>query len=111
MSNSRTVVVTGPLAVHAAEVDRRLSELGYSRATRKEVQFAAAALSDWLQEIGVAPAKLTDGLIAQFCDDCVERKIGCPARGAGRLMMMLRTAGVVPLAVSTHAATKRDVLV
>lgn len=74
MINSRMAVVAGPLTAHAAEVDRRLAELGYSRATRKEVQLAAAALSEWLQEIGVTPAKLTDGLVDQFCDDCVEMK-------------------------------------
>ena len=111
MINSRMAVVAGPLTAHAAEVDRRLAELGYSRATRKEVQLAAVALSEWLQEIGVTPVKLTDGLVDQFRDDCVERGIGCPRRGVDRLMAMLRTAGVVPAVVSAHAATKRDVLV
>jgi site-specific recombinase XerD len=111
MSNSRTTVVMGPLAAHAAEVDKRLAELGYSRATRKEVQLAAAALSEWLQEIGLAPAKLTDELVARLCEDCSARKITCPSRGAERLVTMLRAAGVVPPAVSAHAVTKRDVLV
>lgn len=111
MGYSRTTVVTGPLAADAAEVERRLAELGYSRASRKEVQLAAAALSEWLQEIGVAPAKLTDELVARFCEDCADRKIACPPRGVERLVATLRTAGIVPAPISAHAATKRDVLV
>jgi site-specific recombinase XerD len=64
-----------------------------------------------LQEIGVAPVKLTDDLVARFYEDCVERKIACAPRGVDRLVMMLRTVGVVRAAVSTRAETKRDVLV
>lgn len=111
MSNSRTTVVMGPLAVQAAQVDQRLAELGYSRVTRKDVQLAAAALSEWLGEIGVAPARLTDELVAQFREDCAQRKITCPRHGVERLVTMLRAAGVVPAAVPASAVTKGDVLV
>jgi integrase/recombinase XerD len=111
MSNSRTAVVIGPLAVHAVVFDERLAALGYSRTTRKELQHVAAALSEWLQEIGVPLAKLTDGLVAWFCEDCVTRKVPCPRPGITRLITMLRTAGVMSANRAVHAATKRELLV
>jgi integrase/recombinase XerD len=111
MSNSGTAVVIGPLAAHAVVFDERLAVLGYSRATRKELQVAAVALSKWLQEIGLPPAKLTDDLVARFCEDCVTRKVACPRPGITRLVTMLRSAGVMSATGATHAATKREWLV
>ena len=111
MSNSRTAVVIGPLAAHAVVFDERLAALGYSRSTRKQVQLSAAALSEWLREIGVPAAKLTDALVARFCADCVTRNVACPRSGITRLVAMLRTAGVMSANSATHAATRRELLV
>lgn len=110
MIESRTVLVTGPLAACAAEVDDRLAAMGYAQSTRSAVQVAAAALSTSLQEIGVSPAKLTDELIAQFKTDCLARHVSCPRPGLARLVRMLRSAGVVP-AQPAVAVSKRDLLV
>lgn len=111
MSNSRTAVVIGPLAAHAVMFDEQLAALGYARTTRKELQLAAAALSGWLQEIGVPPTKLTDDLVVRFCEDCVSREVVCPRPGITRLVTMLRAAGVMRAKGAVHAATKRELLV
>jgi hypothetical protein len=52
---SRTAVMTGPPAACAVEIDERLAALGYARSTRKEVEVAAAALSEWLHEVRARP--------------------------------------------------------
>jgi site-specific recombinase XerD len=111
MSTSKMVVVTGPLAVLGVEFDERLAELGYARPTRIEVRVAAAALSGWLQEVGLSAAKLTDEVIVQFREDVVARGIACPRLGLGRLVMMLRSAGALPADTAAPAVTKRELLV
>ena len=75
MSGSRTVVVIGPLAAHAAEFDVRLAALGYARSARTDVQVAAAELSGWLAGSGLPNGRLSDDLIAQF-----RGELPCPRR-------------------------------
>jgi integrase/recombinase XerD len=111
MSTSRTVVVTGPLALFAVEFDERLAELGYALSTRTEVRVAAAALSGWLQEVGLSAGKLTDELVTQFREDTVARGIACPRPGFERLVMMLRSAGALPADTVPRKVTKRELLV
>jgi hypothetical protein len=72
------------------------------------LQLAAAALSEWLREIGVAPAKRTDDLVTRFREDYVTRKVGCPHPGITRLVTMLRTAGVMSAKGVVQDATKRE---
>jgi len=111
MSTSKMVVVSGSLAVLAVEFDERLAELGYARSTRIEMRVAAAALSGWLQEVGLSAAKLTDEVIVQFREDVVGRGIACPRLGLDRLVMMLRSAGVLPAVTAAPVVTKRELLV
>lgn len=111
MTRSGTTVVAGPLAAYALEFDERLAAVGYARSTRAQLRSAAAALSGWLQEAGVSPARLTDELIDQFCRECAARKIVCPRPAVDRLVTMLRSAGVLALESAVPAATKRDLLV
>jgi hypothetical protein len=111
MSGSRTVVVTGPLAAHAAEFDARLAALGYARSTRADVQVAAAELSRWLAGSGRPDGRLSDDLIAQFRGDCRTRGVACPALGLTRLVTMLRSAGVLIVVPAAHPLTARDLLV
>ena len=42
MSNSKTVVVAGPLAAYAVDIDGQLAALGYALSTRRQVQASAA---------------------------------------------------------------------
>jgi len=86
MSGSRTVVVIGPLAAHAAEFDVRLAALGYARSARTDVQVAAAELSGWLAGSGLPNGRLSDDLIAQFRGDCRARGVACPALGLTHLV-------------------------
>jgi integrase/recombinase XerD len=111
MSGSRTVVVTGPLAAHAAEFDVRLAALGYARSTRTDVQVAAAELSRWLAGSGRPDGRLSDDLIAQFRGDCRARGVARPALGLTRLVTMLRSAGVLIVVRAAHPLTARDLLV
>ena len=111
MSNSKTVVVAGPLAAYAVEIDEQLTALGYAQSTRLQVQVTAAALSRWLQDIGLSPAKLTDVVVEQFRDDCVAHAIACPRPAVRRLVMMLRSAGVLGDGRPVQPATKRELMV
>lgn len=111
MTRSGTAVVTGSLAARAVEFDERLAAVGYARSTRRQVQAAAVALSAWLREVGVSPARLTDELIERFCQECAGRKIVCPRPGVNRLVRMMRLAGVLPVDSALPAASKRDLLV
>jgi len=111
MSGSRTVVVTGPLAVHAVEFDARLAALGYAWSTRTDVQVAAAELSRWLAGSGLPDGGLSDDLIARFRGDCRARGVACPALGLARLVAMLRSAGVLIAVPAAPPLTARDLLV
>jgi integrase/recombinase XerD len=111
MSNSKTVVVTGPLAAYVGEVDEQLAALGYAQSTRQAVQAVGAALSRWLQDIGLRLAKLTDAVVEQFHDDCVVRGVACPRPALRRLVTMLRSAGVLGDGGPVQPATKRDLMV
>ncbi len=110
MTRSRTVVVTGPLAADAVQFDGRLAALGYARSTRMVVRSAAAALSKWLQEIGVMPETLGEDLVARFCADCASRGIAFSRPGLERLLTLLSPAGA-GTEVAAPALTKRDLLV
>jgi hypothetical protein len=111
MSRSSTVVVAGPLALFAVEIDERLTALGYAQSTRREVQLQLSALSRWLQEIGLPAAKLTEVVVEHFREDCVARGITCPRLALGRLVTMLRSAGALVDDRPVQPATKRDLLV
>ncbi len=111
MSNSKAVVVTGPLAACAVEVDEQLAALGYAQSTRRAVLAVAAALSRWLQDIGLSPARLTDEVVEQFGADCVAHRVACPRPALRLLMTTLRSAGVVDDGRPVQPATKRGLMV
>lgn len=111
MGNSRTVVVAGPLATYAVEIDEQLAALGYAQSTRVQVQAVAAGLSSWLQDIGLSPAKLTDAVVEQFREDCVQHGIACPRPAVRQLLIMLRSAGAVGDGGPVQPATKRELMV
>ncbi|MGI8679559.1 MAG: tyrosine-type recombinase/integrase [Jatrophihabitans sp.] len=111
MSKSSTVVVDGPLASYAVEIEERLAALGYAPSTRREVQLQLSALSRWLQEVGLPVAKLTDVVVEHFRDDCVGRGIRCPRLALGHLVRMLRSAGALVDDRPVQPATKRELLI
>jgi integrase/recombinase XerD len=110
MNNSKTVVVTGPLSAYAVEIDEQLAAVGYAQSTRRAVQATAATLSQWLQDIGLSPAKLTDAVVEQFRGDCVIQRVACPRPALRLLMTMLRSAGVLE-GHRPQPATKRELMV
>lgn len=111
MSNSKTVVVTGPLSTYALDVDEQLAAVGYAPSTRRAVQATAATLSQWLHDIGLSPAKLTDAVAEQFHGDCVTQRVACPRPALRLLMTMLRSVGVLENCRPVQPATKRDLMV
>ena len=111
MNGSSRVMVAGPLASYAVEIDERLTALGYAQSTRREVRLQLSALSRWLQEIGLPVVKLTEVVVEHFREDCVARGITCPRLAVRQLVRMLRSAGALVDDRPVQPATKRGLLV
>lgn len=90
--------IKGPLGPIADGFASELSGLGYKPAAASRQLCLLADLSEWLEDVGVAPAGLTTEVVAEFLQT---RRRGGQTRfvspmGIGTLLGYLRGAGVVP---------------
>lgn len=96
----RLAGIKGPLGPIADGFASELSGLGFKPAAASRQLCLLADLSEWLEDVGVAPTGLTTEVVAEFLQ---ARRRGGHTRfvspmGIGTLLGYLRGAGVVPKA-------------
>ena len=94
----RSVGVKGPLGPLAEGFADELGRLGYKPAPASKQLVLLAELSEWLEEVGVAPAELTTEAVAEFLQERRRRgetRLVSPI-GIRTLIGYLRGAGAAP---------------
>lgn len=108
----RVAGVRGPLGSFAKGFANELGDLGYKPAAARKQLGLLADLSEWLEEVGVAPAGMTSEVVAEFLR--ARRRRGqtrfVSPMGIGTLLGYLRGAGVVPEASRRAPAEPSDQL-
>jgi len=92
------VRVRGPLEPHAEGFGVWLAEAGYAPSSAAKQVLVLAHLSRWLEERGLGPEGLADGVAAEFAAErhAAGYRQWISLRGLGPLLDYLRGAGIAP---------------